>query len=460
MIDNVFEPIVLSGPLKLYGSSKPNQVNGDLTGWFYPLFLTRKEAIQEDIDRGGKGVYRVITFYDIDGEFYVSDSYGVYGALKDPFTYTLHTGKGAENPFARIQNRLSLLIENQLPEFVQTDYSMFITFIKAYYEFMEQNNQAQELLQDITKYADIDQTSEDMISKFLENYAYDISASKISENKFLLKKIREIYSRKGTEESYRILFNILYKETIDFFYPYDIVLKPSSGKWSEYSSLRVRQTDLRQNVFEFKDTEIIGATSKSTAVVTNVQKIDLAGNDVYELILDTSKTKGFFIGGELISAAKSILLNDSIDRSNLQATLYSVISNINVVDGKLGYKQGNYIQSIIDNDGIGKFAKAKISSVNSVGSIVSVELENSGINYGSNVIIITGPPTESLTGTYNIKNGIVTITFPIEHKIKKGTLLNIFYTGNVYSPVQNTSHRTEVITIPDIRSIRFKYPGF
>jgi hypothetical protein len=356
--------------------------------------------------------------------------------------------------------KTSILVAQQVPEYVTDEYPLFVSFLEAYYEFMEQNNQAQELLQDITKYADIDQTSEDMISKFLNNYAYDISSSKISENKFLLKKIREIYSRKGTEESYRILFNILYKETIDFFYPYDIVLKSSSGKWSEYSSLRVRQTDLRQNIFDFKDTEIIGATSKSIAVVTNVQKINLAGNDVYELILDTSKTKGFFIGGELISAAKSIVLNDSIDRSNLQATLYSVISKINVVDGKLGYKQGNYIQSIIDNDGIGKFAKAKISSVNSVGSIVSVELENSGINYGSNTIIITGPPTENLTGTYNIKNGIVTITFPIEHKIKKGTLLNIFYTGNVYSPVQNTSHRTEVITIPDIRSIRFKYPGF
>ena len=178
MIDNVFESTD-SGPLKLYGTSKPNQANGDLTGWFYPLFLTRKEAIQEDIDRGGNGIYITITFYDIEGEFYIADTYGVYGAIKDPLIYTLHTGAGAENPFSRIQNRLSVLIENQLPEFIQTDYGMFVTFIKAYYEFLEQNNQAQELLQDITKYADIDTTSEDMISKFLNNYAYDISASSL-----------------------------------------------------------------------------------------------------------------------------------------------------------------------------------------------------------------------------------------------------------------------------------------
>ena len=31
----------LLGPLKVYGQSKPGQTNGDLTGWFYPLYLTR-----------------------------------------------------------------------------------------------------------------------------------------------------------------------------------------------------------------------------------------------------------------------------------------------------------------------------------------------------------------------------------------------------------------------------------
>ena len=33
----------LLGPLKVYGASKPGQVNGNLTGWFYPLYVKRKE---------------------------------------------------------------------------------------------------------------------------------------------------------------------------------------------------------------------------------------------------------------------------------------------------------------------------------------------------------------------------------------------------------------------------------
>ena len=65
------------------------------------------------------------------------DSFKNLAQLKDPLIYTLHEGNGAENPFKRIQNRLSILVEDQLPDFIQSDYGMFVTFIKAYYEFLE-----------------------------------------------------------------------------------------------------------------------------------------------------------------------------------------------------------------------------------------------------------------------------------------------------------------------------------
>ena len=110
----------------------------------------------------------------------------------------------------------------------------------------------------------------------------------MSDNTFLIKKIRDIYSRKGTEDAYRILFNILYKETIEFFYPYEIVLKTSSGKWYLPKSLKVKQLDPLQNVFDFENTLVVGEISKATAVVNKVQKIILGGYEIYELLLDTN----------------------------------------------------------------------------------------------------------------------------------------------------------------------------
>jgi len=449
----------LLGPLKIYGQSKPGQTNGDLTGWFYPLYLTRKEAIQADIEKGGKGIYQVITFYYRDGEFYVPDSFGNYGKIKEPLVYTLYEGAGTENPFNNIKNRLSLLVETQLPEFVQTDYGMFITFIKAYYEFLEQRNEAQELLQNITKYADIDQTSSFLIDKFFENYAYDITKTSLSDNTFLIKKIRDIYSRKGTEDAYRILFNILYKETIEFFYPYEIVLKTSSGKWYLPKSLKVKQLDPLQNVFDIENTLVVGEVSKATAVVNKVQKIIVGGYEIYELELDPNSITNYFYPNEKITASKSVMLNTVIDTSNLIARTYSVLSKIDVIDGKLGYKKGAPITTISDPLGNGIFAKAKISGVNQYGSITSVEIDNSGIDYSTNAIVDIGLPTGNLQGTYNMVNGVVTIEFPNIHGIKKNTRVAVKYTGNVLSPVDNTTQNVTVTSVPNVRSIRFTYPG-
>jgi hypothetical protein len=458
MIKNIFEPDTLAGPLKVYGTSKPSKVIDEYFGWFYPLFTTRKEALQFDLDSGGKGIYQVITFYNVDGEFYVPESTGKYAELKDPLIYTLYTGPGAENPFSKIQNKLSILVQDQLPDFVQTDYSMFITFIKAYYEFLEQNNQAQELLQNINKYANIDETSEEMISLFLKNYAYNLTTSTKSDTRFLIKRIREIYSRKGTETAYRILFNILYKETIDFFYPYDLILAASAGDWSTQKSLRVIQSSIQQNIFDFENTEIKGITSGATAIVNKVQQIDLGGYDVFELFLDEKSVAGKFLGSEEISSIKSISLNGTVRKSNLLAKLYSVISTIDIIDGKLGYKKDHLIESIVDSTGI--LAKAKVNDVNLYGTITSISIEESGINYSSNIQIIPGSPTESKFGNYSIKRGVVTINFPNEHGIKKGTVINVNYVGNVLSPLNNSSHNISIVSIPNKKSIRYLYPGY
>ena len=458
MIDNIFAPEDLLGPLKINGVSKYDSFAGYLEGWFYPLYTTRKEAIVADLDRGGRGVYQVITFYQRDGEFYIPESFSNLGKPTDPLIYTLYNGHGAENPFKRIQNKLSILIEDQLPDFIQSDYTVFVQFIKAYYEFLEQNNQAQEVLQDITKYADIDTTTENLINRFLENYAHDLTKSDVTSNRLLIKKIREIYSRKGTEPAYKILFNVLYKESIDFFYPYDVVLKASDGKWLTPYALRVKQTIARQNIFDFENTEIQGKTSGAKAVVNKVVRVDLQGNEVFELILDPSSITGAFIKDEDVQATKTILLtNNSSTVTPINARLYSILSKVDIKDGALGYEVGSEI-SITDNTGI--LAKAKIQNVNRFGTITNIEIVEPGINYSANTTLDPGLPTKQLQGTYRVRKGAVTLTFPVQHGLVRGKQIRAYYSGNVFSPIDNTSHTATVLSVPSVRSIRYKYPGF
>ena len=50
----------------------------------------------------------------------------------------------------------STLVENQLPEFISTDYPNFVKFVEKYYEQLETPGQPLDIINHITKYQDID----------------------------------------------------------------------------------------------------------------------------------------------------------------------------------------------------------------------------------------------------------------------------------------------------------------
>lgn len=461
MTYNVLKKDYKTGPLEIYGTAKPSTIIVELTntteivGYFYPVFLNNLECIAEDRIRGGNGHYITITLYNVPGEFYMPESFINVGKDKSSDLYELYEGEGAENPFSKIKNNLSVLINDQLPDFVREENAEFIKFLTVYYEFLESNNQAQEILQNLSKYADIDETSELLVESFFKTYAENLTKSEITDNRFVIKKIKEIYSTKGTETSYRTLFNILFKETVEFFYPYTVVLKPSDGIWRTQYSLKVKQVIENQNIFDFENTEILGLTSGSTASVSSVLKYNVNEYEYYELILDENSLTTEFISGEQITAIKSF--SDDPVVLNLRAELYRVVSKILIKDPGIGYQIGQPI-TILDSEG--KYAKAEISGVDRFGGIRAVRIIDSGFEYSNFTTIDPGIPAQSLDGTYEWVNGAVTITFPRQHGITKGKNIQVNYTGNIFSTINNTSHDAVVLSIPTPRKIRFRYPGF
>lgn len=447
------------GPIKISGSTKPDKNRQVYTGLFYPVFVTREEAILNDINSGGKGIYETLSFYDRFGEFYVSGTGTTKATSIDTNLYDLYEGNGAENPFERIKDRLSILIDQHVPEFVNSEYPMFVQFLKAYYEFLEQNQQAQEILQNITKYVDVDETIEELIDKFFYMYGESMPKSEIADNRFIIKRMKDIYSRKGTESAYRILFNILFKETIEFFYPFSVVLKASDGKWVIPYSLRVKGTTRNINIYEFENTEVLGNVSGARGIVSKVVKFNLGTYEIYDLIIDPVTLRGDFLPNERITSIKSSIteFGDLLPPINLSAELYSVISRVRVRDGALGYEVGN---PITISDTRGRFAKARIEKVNRFGSIVGIEIQEAGVEYTANTTIDAGFPTKVLSGAYELNRGSVTLFFPAQHGMKIGTTIDVQYYGNVFSPINDSGHTVVVTSVPTPRSVRFRYPGF
>ena len=83
--------------------------------------------------------------------------------------------------------KTSLLVNKQVPEYVREEYPIFISFLEAYYEFLEQDQNAQELLQNSRSYSDIDRTIDSFIEYFLKQYSNDIPRDVLYNKKALVK---------------------------------------------------------------------------------------------------------------------------------------------------------------------------------------------------------------------------------------------------------------------------------
>jgi hypothetical protein len=138
-------------------------------------------------------------------------------------------------------NKTSLLISSQLPEFVRDneDYANFTLFLQAYYEWMELQGQVTDRSKSILSYKDVDTTTDEFIDYFVNEFLPYFPQDTLLSKQETIKVARQLYQSKGTPASYQLLFRILFNSDFDVFYTKDAVLKASSGEWYVAKSLKI-----------------------------------------------------------------------------------------------------------------------------------------------------------------------------------------------------------------------------
>jgi len=67
---------------------------------------------------------------------------------------------------AQVSRKISALIEEQLPAFVSTEYENFTKLLERYYEHLENQGNPLDIINNITKYADIDYYEENLLTQY------------------------------------------------------------------------------------------------------------------------------------------------------------------------------------------------------------------------------------------------------------------------------------------------------
>ena len=142
--------------------------------------------------------------------------------------------------------KTSILVNKQVPEFIRDEYPMFITFLEAYYEFLEASSNTgptsntlittSKSLRDIR---DVDYSIDDFETNFYNTYGSLVPLDVQADKALLFKHLAPLYRTKGSESSFKLLFQLVYGEDIDVILPKNNVLRTSASKWQTDNKLRI-----------------------------------------------------------------------------------------------------------------------------------------------------------------------------------------------------------------------------
>jgi hypothetical protein len=276
--------------------------------------------------------------------------------------------------------KTSLLVSTQLPEYIRDDpaYANFRLFLKAYYEWMEQNNNVTDRTKNLLNYKNIDKTPDEFVdyfyNDFLSYFPKDILADKVKVTKIA----KELYRSKGTPASYEFLFRVLYDSPVEFFFTKDAVLRASDGVWFISKNLNVATDD--PNFLNIKNYSVFGETSKAIAAIEN------SVFDGIKTQIFISNIRRDFNSGEyvrILDASNEVVLVNGLP---LRAKIVGQVNRIDIDPDNKGllYRPGDPVGiSGGLNSPSGHGASAVVYSTTK-GSLQNVRVAAGGFGYRSN----------------------------------------------------------------------------
>lgn len=171
-----------------------------------------------------------------------------------------------------IRDSIHTSIANQFPEFYREEGDFLISFIEAYY----QHNDAV-MDRDVPKLRDIDTTLTKFLVYYKKKYLADLPLDATIDVRYIIKHIRDMYNRKGTEESLELLFRLFFDEEIEVSYPSNSILKPSDSIWGGDTYLEMLPVYTVDDYPIQKGNRIRGDISLSSAFVDEVIFVNFGG---------------------------------------------------------------------------------------------------------------------------------------------------------------------------------------
>jgi len=317
------------------------------------------------------------------------------------------------------------IIKTAIPDFVESEYPLFVEFISAFLQFLEQERttttstivpsfgpanlavtttetlggplyEARKLLD----YRDTQTTLDEFRVQFLSMFAKNFPQYSYLPTDWFVRSLRTFYQEKGTENSIKWFFRAFFNEEASVYYPRTDIFKASDGTWVAPITLKV-SAPIDGHAGADITTYYTGQrviTSTGQAIVDRVSAYVVGASfgqriPVYELTLRFGSLGGAFTYDQE-------LVNIDSDEQ-VRTRILPVISAITVGAGGTQYAVGDYV-AISEGPGAGGGYNAYgVVRSTTNGSISGVNVVNGGNGFS------VGEPVEFFSGSGNGAAGYV-----------------------------------------------------
>lgn len=278
--------------------------------------------------------------------------------------------------------KIKNVVASQLPEFVREDYPIFTEFLEAYYDYLDQYE-----TRNLTDIRDVDVT----VDKFIEYFKSELnifgeSAYDHVDQQLLLRKVKQIYSTKGSEPAYKFIFKILFGKNIDISYPWNQVLKASDGKWRQENSIFINV--LSGNVQDLPGNKII-FSGQNKKIRVYVERVEFVRDNVYEVFIDRN-----YYG--------TIELSDTVTFGPFSGEILPTTVGYKIESAGSGFKIGDIIKASTVSGSTAIETLLKITKVDSNGGIQKLMTIKHGAGYSDEFFMMLNKSTFSNSSTLAI----------------------------------------------------------
>jgi len=294
----------------------------------------------------------------------------------------------------------SALVPSQVPEFVRSDYPTFVAFVEAYYEYLDSQGV------DLLSVVDLDKTLDNFIVYFKNELASALPNDVQVDERFILQHIKDHYLAKGSENSFKLLFRLLYNKNVQVDYPGRQMLRASDGRWNQDISVFVRVDVGTPDLIDGKLVDIVQPNRTFKVLVDRRQYVEVevdrvvqVSDTVYEIFIDRR-----FFG--------NIKVGDFIKyREIFSAQILATTSTLVIKHPGSGFKLGQLFE--LKNAG-GLRSIIKVTRVNADGGILSAEFIKYGTGYGTDFEIDVNPQRDYYSPTTGEHSSAIVVSGGIQ----------------------------------------------